>query len=105
MQVTVQPAGILSRVAAVLLVGVVVCYFSMWLAELEAQDTAIMSHQELLAYLKAGYDPSFLSNYLLVLVLTGNYVLAVEGVAFLLRLCVRACQPTPNVVTETSLVP
>jgi hypothetical protein len=90
MQITLRPLDILSRVAAVLLLAVLAAWLSMTLGAWEVEEASKLSHQELLAYIKDGYDPSFVGNYLRVALMTLVYVALVEGVAFAIRCAVRA---------------
>jgi hypothetical protein len=91
-QITFRPLDILSRVVAVLLLAALAAWLVMAFAAWEVEQTSKLSHQELVAYIKEGYDPSFALNYLRMALLTLIYVALVEGVAFVIRCAVRAVQ-------------
>jgi hypothetical protein len=93
MQITVRWLDIASRAVAVLLMGLLLAWVLMQLGAWEKEAVAKMNHTELLKYLDGGYDPSFLSNYAQVVVMTLLYVGLVEGLAFVFRLSVRAVRP------------
>ncbi len=94
MQVTICLSDIFSRIAAVLIVGLLLAWVTMVLGEWEIQETSKLSHTELQEYIKQGHDSSFPGNYLHVLILTSVYVACVEGVAFLIRIGARAMRPS-----------
>ncbi len=94
MQITIRPADILSRVAAVLLVALPLAALLQWLSRVEAEDTARMTFDELRKYLSEGANATFAADYARILGFTTVYVLVVEGLAFLMRLTVRAVRPT-----------
>ena len=93
MQITVRPSEILSRLAALLLVAIPLAAFAQWMGEVERQEVARMSHEELKKYLMDGYEPGFAPNFGRVAALTAVYLLVVETVAFVIRLGVRAVSP------------
>jgi hypothetical protein len=104
MQITVRPLDVVSRAVAVLLVGLPLAWLGMRIGAWEMEAVAKMNHTELLDYLKGGYDPSFLSNYGRILLLTFLYVGLVEGVALVCRLIVRAV-PTEKPTGEDAEFP
>jgi hypothetical protein len=93
MQITIRWLDIASRAVAVLLAGLLLSWLLMQFGAWEKEAVAKMNHTELLNYLNEGYDPSFLSNYVRVLVVTFLYVGLVEGLALVFRLVVRAVRP------------
>jgi hypothetical protein len=92
MQITIRWLDIASRAVAVLLVGILLAWLSMQFGAWEKEAVAKMNHTELLNYLNEGYDASFLSHYVTVVVMTFLYVGLVEGLAFVFRLVVRAAR-------------
>lgn len=93
MQITIRPEAIVSRLVAVLVVAVALAWLAVQLGEWEMQEVKKFSHAELLQYVQEGHDPSFLTTYLRVALLTLIYVGVVECVAFGLRIGYRHCIP------------
>jgi hypothetical protein len=93
MQISVRLVDIASRAVAVVLVALLLAWLAMAIGAWEKEAIAKMSHAELLKYLNEGYDPSFLSTYVRMLVISFLYVGLVEGLALVFRLIVRAIRP------------
>jgi hypothetical protein len=106
MQITIRPLDIVSRVIAVLLVGLPLAWVSMQIGDWEMREVVKMNHAQLLDYIKEGHHPSFAGNYGMILLLTFLYVGICEGVALVCRLGVRAVHPdNPARASRSSFEP
>jgi hypothetical protein len=88
MQITFQPLQLLSRVVAALVVAVPFAALRLALDDYERQAIDKMTHQELIAFVKEVHSSSFLGAYLAAAVLILIFVVAVEALAFGIRLVV-----------------
>jgi hypothetical protein len=101
MRVTFQPVQILSRVAAVVLIGLPLALLRMAVDNYERDSIPKMSHQELIAFVEELHASSFLSAYGLALATTLVLVFLIEGLALGLRLIVgQVSGPKPAFVQE-----
>jgi hypothetical protein len=93
MLINVRLLDVASRVAALALVALPAGYLLTQFGAWEAKEATKMSHQQLLDYVREGFDSSFPANYWRILLITLVYVALVEGVALVCRLIVRALRP------------
>jgi mannose/fructose/N-acetylgalactosamine-specific phosphotransferase system component IIC len=102
MQITVRPAEILSRVAALVLMAIPLAALMQWITEVEREEVAQMSHQQLKEYLAKGHELGFTDNYLWATIMTAVYIFLVEAVAFVIRQFVRMLRPVDEMPSQPS---